>query len=367
MARARNVKPGFFKNEELAECTPWARLCFIGLWTLADREGRLEDRAKRIKAELFAFDSVDVELLLQELAKHRFIVRYEAHPDHLRLIQIANFTKHQTPHFKEAKSAYPPHENPGLLPHSIPPKPKARPGLNGLQLHEEPKTTPRQAPAPAPTQSGADPGLAPPDSLIPHSLIPDSSNSGVSDKSSREASAQTPTHSHLVAKDGSETPALSTYQALKTMGIAGISEGDIKLRVMLAQGATAEEIVGIAQSVKGTSRATWAWVSAAVQGKRNDAAQLALTTAPPAPIRVEVSGRMPMFKPPEDPPPQTPEQRERTRKLLAETKERVKANGSHAPPPGPTKSADELAAEQLALLQQRRGTDFPRTSDGHEA
>ena len=49
MARARNIKPGFFKNEFLAEMPCEVRLLFIGLWTLADREGRLEDRPKRIK------------------------------------------------------------------------------------------------------------------------------------------------------------------------------------------------------------------------------------------------------------------------------------------------------------------------------
>ena len=67
MARARNIKPGFFKNEELAECSLAARLCFPGLWLLADREGRLEDRPKRIKGELFPFDTFEVGPLLDEL------------------------------------------------------------------------------------------------------------------------------------------------------------------------------------------------------------------------------------------------------------------------------------------------------------
>ena len=62
--RARNLKPGFFKNEDLAELPFEGRLLFAGLWCLADREGRLEDRPKRIKAEIFAFDSVDVDKLL---------------------------------------------------------------------------------------------------------------------------------------------------------------------------------------------------------------------------------------------------------------------------------------------------------------
>ena len=37
--RARNLKPGFFKNETLAEIEPLGRLLFQGLWCMADREG----------------------------------------------------------------------------------------------------------------------------------------------------------------------------------------------------------------------------------------------------------------------------------------------------------------------------------------
>ncbi|MCX5689585.1 MAG: phage replication protein, partial [Planctomycetota bacterium] len=56
MARARNIKPGFFKNEELGAIPMGARLLFVGMWTLADREGRLEDRPARIAAEVFPYD-----------------------------------------------------------------------------------------------------------------------------------------------------------------------------------------------------------------------------------------------------------------------------------------------------------------------
>jgi len=102
MARARNIKPGFFKNEDLAECSLAARLCFAGLWTLADREGRLEDRPKRIKAEIFAFDSIEVDPLLKELESRNFILRYDA--GGLRAIQILKFLEHQTPHYSEKPS-----------------------------------------------------------------------------------------------------------------------------------------------------------------------------------------------------------------------------------------------------------------------
>lgn len=105
MARARNIKPGFFKNEFLAEMPCEARLLFIGLWTLADREGRLEDRPKRIKAELFAFDCFDVDSMLNLLQRDMFVLRYEVNG--VRFIQIENFVKHQDPHYKEKASDIP--------------------------------------------------------------------------------------------------------------------------------------------------------------------------------------------------------------------------------------------------------------------
>lgn len=161
MARARNIKPGFFKNEDLAECTPWARLCFAGLWTLADREGRLEDRPKRIKGELFAFDSVEVEPLLGELHNRGFILRYCA-ADGRRLIQILEFAKHQNPHHREPSSDFPAPESPGLLVDAKPAKPKAEAASDGDE---------------APGETGASPGPDADESTLQRGqagLIPDS-------------------------------------------------------------------------------------------------------------------------------------------------------------------------------------------------
>lgn len=116
MPRARNIKPSFFKNEILIELPFETRLLFIGLWTLADREGRLEDRPKRIKMEIFPADNLDVDSLLSQLNKAGFIQRYVPALDqhdasmvqvNSAYIQIVNFVKHQNPHIKEAKSAIP--------------------------------------------------------------------------------------------------------------------------------------------------------------------------------------------------------------------------------------------------------------------
>jgi|GEM_PF-382406 len=112
MARARNIKPGFFDNEVLGEMPPLARLLFIGLWCLADREGRLYDRPKRIKKELLGYDDItadDVDNMLRELCDNEFIIRYQVANEHY--IQIINFLKHQNPHLKEKESEIPPVPN----------------------------------------------------------------------------------------------------------------------------------------------------------------------------------------------------------------------------------------------------------------
>lgn len=105
MARARNIKPGFFTNDDLAECDPYARILFVGLWTIADREGRLEDRPKKIKVLTLPFDDVNIDSLLATLSQKGFINRYQVEGQ--EYIQIVNWAKHQNPHHKEIASVIP--------------------------------------------------------------------------------------------------------------------------------------------------------------------------------------------------------------------------------------------------------------------
>ncbi len=105
MARSRLLKPGFFKNEDLAQLSPHARLCFAGLWLLADREGRLEDRPIRLKAELFPYEQVDMNGLLTMLAEGGFIHRYRY--ENVAYMAIPKFVNHQSPHVREIPSTIP--------------------------------------------------------------------------------------------------------------------------------------------------------------------------------------------------------------------------------------------------------------------
>lgn len=106
MARARTLVPAFFTDERVVSVSFAARLLFQGLWTEADREGRLEDKPLTLKMRLFPADTVDCAALLEELVQAGLIVRYsvEARP----LLLVPKFKEHQHVHPKEAPSKLPP-------------------------------------------------------------------------------------------------------------------------------------------------------------------------------------------------------------------------------------------------------------------
>lgn len=103
--RARNIKPGFFKNEELGELKFEERILFLGLWCLCDREGFFEKRNKKIAIEIFPYDrSIDeekIEKMLCNLMSRHLITCNDMYG------HVIKFTEHQRPHPHEAKSDVP--------------------------------------------------------------------------------------------------------------------------------------------------------------------------------------------------------------------------------------------------------------------
>jgi len=160
MARARNIKPGFFKNYDLADPGPICQLLFAGLWCLADREGRLEDKPRLIKAEIFPYYEVDVNGELTKLERLGFVDRYSTNGQ--AYIAVRNFKKHQSPHSTEKRSDLP-------APPSDEPAKSATAHVS-LDNGESTVDTPKHN------------GGNPPDSLIPDSLIHTSSQLPASDK-----------------------------------------------------------------------------------------------------------------------------------------------------------------------------------------
>jgi hypothetical protein len=164
MARQRNVAPGFFRNEDLGECSPLARLLFAGLWCWADRLGRVEDRPRRLKAEILPYDEADGEALVAELTARGFLRRYESAG--VKVIQIVNFEKYQKPHPREAPSTLP--DEAGRVESIAEGSPKADPGQTLSAPREDPGPSagePQATPSPASSLAfslshSLDPGLA---------------------------------------------------------------------------------------------------------------------------------------------------------------------------------------------------------------
>ena len=106
--RIRTVKPDFFFDEELTQLSHATRLLFIGMWGLADRDGRMEDRPAYIRASVFPYEAdFDIESSLTSLSP-KFIERYEV--EGRRFIWIRKFREHQRITGKEFEtvSRFPP-------------------------------------------------------------------------------------------------------------------------------------------------------------------------------------------------------------------------------------------------------------------
>lgn len=80
MARIRSIKPEFWTSEQVAECSPTARLLFVGLWNFADDAGRHQASTKRLKMEVFPGDTCsdsEVAAWVAELVRVGLLFEYE--------------------------------------------------------------------------------------------------------------------------------------------------------------------------------------------------------------------------------------------------------------------------------------------------
>jgi hypothetical protein len=134
MSRIRTVKPELFKHEDLFDAEQNSklplRLAFIGLFTVADREGRFKWRPRTLKLDILPHDFIDFATILDALAHAGFIERYEIEGEIYGW--IPTFTKHQRFTGKEA-------ETKSLLP----PPPQQQRGNSGETTGKHPDASPK--------------------------------------------------------------------------------------------------------------------------------------------------------------------------------------------------------------------------------
>lgn len=93
MARIRTIKPDFWTDGKIIECSLSARLLFIGMWNFADDSGNLDRSAKQIKARVFPSETLDCEPLIHELITQGLLIEYSVSDQ--KYLHIPNFRKHQ--------------------------------------------------------------------------------------------------------------------------------------------------------------------------------------------------------------------------------------------------------------------------------
>ncbi len=96
MARIRTIKPEFWSDEKLSECSLSARLLFIGTISFADDDGRLENSPVRLRMQIFPCGTVRPKQFtewLGELTERSLIRQYAV--DGKEFIDIPGFAKHQ--------------------------------------------------------------------------------------------------------------------------------------------------------------------------------------------------------------------------------------------------------------------------------
>lgn len=106
MARIRSVKPEYFDDPDVGQLSAEAALAFVGLWTQADKRGRLPDDPRRLKVRIRPYSSADFGATLAELVEAGFLIRYQS-SDGVKLLQVRSFEKHQKTHKLEPDSQYP--------------------------------------------------------------------------------------------------------------------------------------------------------------------------------------------------------------------------------------------------------------------
>jgi hypothetical protein len=96
MARIRTIKPEFWTSEQVATCSPLARLLFIGLWSFCDDGGVHPASIKRLKMEVFPADAINDEAmqgLIGELISAQLVGEYEV--DGTRYWYVTGWQRHQ--------------------------------------------------------------------------------------------------------------------------------------------------------------------------------------------------------------------------------------------------------------------------------
>ena len=147
MARIRSIKPEFWTSEQIVECSPHARLLFIGLWTFCDDNGIHPASCKRLKMEIFPGDDFterDLDTMIGELLASGLVEQYSvANRDYWIVTGWAKHQKVDKPTYRhpppncEEKAKNSPTSPRMLADESATPRVRSRVESNGVESNGE--------------------------------------------------------------------------------------------------------------------------------------------------------------------------------------------------------------------------------------
>jgi hypothetical protein len=114
MARIRSIKPEFWVSEQVAECSPSARLTFVGMWTFSDDNGVHPAKPKTLKAELYPMDDISAGQVAEwvaELIAVGLVAEFKGPEDGDLYWHITGWARHQKIDKPSAKYPTPPAPN----------------------------------------------------------------------------------------------------------------------------------------------------------------------------------------------------------------------------------------------------------------
>lgn len=129
MARIRTIKPDFWTSEQVMECSPTARLMFIGMWNFADDAGRMPFSPKSVKAKVFPADDIsadDVRRMILELSSIGLVLIYSVAD--AEFLQITGWHHQRIDKPQPARYPAPFIDNSANAPGTLPPDRKGKEG-----------------------------------------------------------------------------------------------------------------------------------------------------------------------------------------------------------------------------------------------
>jgi hypothetical protein len=96
MARNRMIKPEFWEDDKIAECSMETRLFYIATWNFADDNGIIANSPRWLLIKIFPYDDMSTQDIEKMITKLSDIGRFSCYNiDGKKYILINNFRKHQ--------------------------------------------------------------------------------------------------------------------------------------------------------------------------------------------------------------------------------------------------------------------------------